>query len=265
MTTREDTAASECLLTEQDPPAFELVNPYGRSNRVLLCDHAGNRIPQRLGNLGLGPKLLMDHIAWDPGAAAVARVLSGLLDSPLVLSTYSRLVIDCNRPLESPQLIAEESAGTEVPGNLGLTSSQRRGRIDKVFMPYHRAIAALLDARSEQTRLLFSIHSFTANLGGARRPWSIGVANRQDRRLLDCLIQALQEKDIGPVGDNEPYGIEDAYDYSLPTHGERRGIAHAMIEIRQDGLRDPSDARLWAERLAAASLTILQHGRHLTG
>jgi predicted N-formylglutamate amidohydrolase len=86
-----------------------------------------------------------------------------------------------------------------------------------------------------------------------RRPWLIGVANRQDRRLADCLIQALQDNIIGPVGDNEPYGIEDAYDYSLPTHGEHRGIAHAMIEVRQDGLRDPSDARLWAERLAAAT------------
>jgi predicted N-formylglutamate amidohydrolase len=249
----EDTVASEYLLTEADPPAFELVNSYGGSNTVLICDHAGNRIPQRLGNLGLGPDLLMDHIAWDPGAAAVARVLSELLDAPLVLSAYSRLVIDCNRPLESPESIAEESAGTEVPGNRGLTSSQRRRRIDEVFRPYHRAIGALLDARSERPSLLLSIHSFVGNLGGVRRPWSIGVANRQDRSLADCLILSLQENDIGPVGNNEPYGIEDAYDYSLPTHGERRGIAHAMIEIRQNGLRNPAHARLWAERLAAAS------------
>jgi len=253
VTAPEDKAASEYLLTERDPPAFELVNPYGRSNTVLICDHASNRIPLRLGNLGLGPEPLMDHIAWDPGAAAVARVLSGLLDAPLVLSAYSRLVIDCNRPLESPESIATESAGTEVPGNLGLTPSQRRQRVDEVFSPYHRTVGALLDARSERSSLLLSIHSFAANLGGVRRPWSIGVANRRDRRLADCLIRALQANNIGPVGDNEPYGIEDAYDYSLPTHGERRGIAHAMIEVRQDGLRDSLDARLWAERLAAAS------------
>jgi predicted N-formylglutamate amidohydrolase len=253
VTAPEGKSVSECLLTVQDPPAFELVNPYGRSNTVLICDHASNRIPLRLGDLGLGPEALMDHIAWDPGAAAVARVLSELLDAPLVLSTYSRLVIDCNRPLTSSESIAEESAGTEVPGNRGLTSSQRRRRIDEVFRPYHRAISALLDARSERSSLLLSIHSFAANLGGVRRPWSIGVANRRDRRLADCLIRALQDNDIGPVGDNNPYGIEDSYDYSLPTHGERRGIAHAMIEIRQDGLRDSSDARFWAKRLTAAS------------
>lgn len=253
MTAPEDTVAPEYLLTEADPPAFELVNSYGGSNTVLICDHAGNRIPQRLGNLGLGPSLLMDHIAWDSGAAAFARFLSELLDAPLVLSAYSRLVIDCNRPLESPEFIAEESAGTEVPGNRGLTSLQRRRRIDEVFMPYHRAIGALLDARSERPSLLPSIHSFAENFGGVRRPWSIGVANRRDRRLADCLIRALRDSDIGPAGDNEPYGIEEAYDFSLPTHGERRGIAHAMIEIRQDGLRNPSDARRWAEHLAAAS------------
>jgi predicted N-formylglutamate amidohydrolase len=115
------------------------------------------------------------------------------------------------------------------------------------------AVGALLDARSERSSLLLNIHSFAANLDGVRRPWSIGVANRRDRRLAVCLIRALQDNDVGPVGDNEPYGIEDAYDFSLPTHGERRGIAHAMIEIRQDGLRDPSDARLWAEPVAVAS------------
>ena len=253
MTAHEDKAAFENLLTEQDPPAFELVNRYGSSSTVLICDHASNRIPLQLGDLGLGPDLLMDHIAWDPGAATVARVLSELLDAPLVLSAYSRLVIDCNRPIESPESIAEESAGTEVPGNRGLTPSQRCRRVDEVFNPYHRAVAALLDARSERPSLLLSIHSFAGNLGGVRRPWSIGVANRQDRSLADCLILSLQENDIGPVGNNEPYCIEDAYDFSLPTHGERRGIAHAMIEIRQNGLRDPADARLWAERLAAAS------------
>jgi predicted N-formylglutamate amidohydrolase len=253
VTESEGKAVSECLLTERDPPAFELVNPNGRSKTVLICDHASNRIPLRLGDLGLGPEPLMDHIAWDPGAAAVARVLSELLDAPLVLSAYSRLVIDCNRPLASSESIAEESAGTEVPGNRGLTSSQRRQRVDEVFSPYHRAVGGLLDARLRRSSQLLSIHSFTANLSGVRRPWPIGVANRQDRRLADCLIRALQENAIGPVGDNEPYGIEDAYDFSLPNHGERRGIAHAMIEIRQDGLRDPSDARLWAERLTTAS------------
>jgi predicted N-formylglutamate amidohydrolase len=247
-----DKAASSCLLTEQDPPAFELVNPDGRSNTMLICDHASNRIPRRLGDLGLGTEALMDHIAWDPGAAGVARDLSVLLDAPLVLSAFSRLVIDCNRPLASAESIAEQSAGTEVPGNRGLTSAQRRQRVDEVFRPYHRAIDARLDAGSGPSCLLLSIHSFVADLGGVRRPWSIGVSNRQDRRLALCLIKALQDQNLGPVGDNEPYGIEDAYDYSLPAHGERRGIAHAMIEIRQDGLRNPSDARRWAEGLAVA-------------
>jgi predicted N-formylglutamate amidohydrolase len=245
-------AASGLLLTEQDPPPFERINLNGRSNTVLICDHASNRIPLGLGDLGLSPETLMDHIAWDPGAATVARILSELLDAPLVLSAYSRLVIDCNRPLESPESVTEASAGIEIPGNRGLTSLQRRQRVDEVFRPYHRTISSLLDARAGRSSLLLSIHSFTENLGGVRRPWPIGVSNRQNRRLAEYLIQSLRNSAIGLVGDNEPYGIDNAHDYSLPTHGERRGIAHAMIEIRQDGLCDPAGVRIWAERLAAA-------------
>ena len=252
MNSQRDRMVSNGLLTDQDPPAFECANPHGMSNTVLICDHASNRIPIRLGDLGLGPKPLASHIAWDPGAAAVARKLSELLDAPLVLSAYSRLVIDCNRPLESPESVAEKSAGVVVPGNRGLRSSQRRRRIDEVFKPYHSAIGELLDARSRQSSLLLSIHSFTADLDGVRRPWSVGVANRRNRGLADGLVLALRASDIGRVGDNEPYGIDDDYDYSLPTHGEHRGIAHAMIEMRQDGLPNPAVAQRWAECLAAA-------------
>jgi predicted N-formylglutamate amidohydrolase len=242
----------EDLLTPEDPPAFECVNPQGRCDTVLICDHASNAIPLRLGTLGLAPKRLSEHIAWDLGAAALALALSNALDAPLLLSSYSRLVIDCNRPLESAESIPELSSGVEVPGNRALTLVQRRQRIDTLFAPYHGVIEALLDARADRPTALLSIHSFTQTLDGIERPWVIGVSSRQSRPFAKRLIQALRDGASGRVGDNQPYEIEDAFDYSLPTHGERRGIPHAMIEVRQDGLATPTGVDRWALQLQAA-------------
>jgi len=240
------------LLESDEPPPFEVVRPEGAGSAVLVCDHASNRVPRRLGTLGLDAARLADHIGWDPGAAEVARMLSAHLDAPLVLSGYSRLVIDCNRPLRSPDSIPEQSAGVPVPGNVGLSAGEREGRIQALFRPYHGAIARLLDGRAGRPTLLLDIHSFTPVLNGRARPWHIGVSQRGDRKLAALLLGALARGGDLTVGDNEPYPIEDAIDYTIPTHGEGRGLPSVMIEIRQDGVRTPAEAAAWAERLAEA-------------
>ena len=129
--------------------------------------------------------------------------------------------------------------------------SERRLRIDELFTPDHRAIEVLLDARQGRPTRLLSIHSFTPILDGVVRPWVVGVASRRARDFAAGLIRALRALDLGEVGDDQPYAIDDVHDYSLPIHGERRSIDHAMVEIRQDGLRDPADRPRWAEHLAA--------------
>jgi predicted N-formylglutamate amidohydrolase len=242
--------ATEALLAPDEPPAFEVLNGHGQSTTVLVCDHASHRIPRRLGTLGLSADQLLEHIAWDPGAAEVARSLSASLDTPLILSGYSRLVIDCNRPLESPESIAARSAGVPVPGNRGLTPEDRDLRVAALFRPYHLAIERILDSRIGRPSLLLSLHSFTPILDGQQRPWPIAVSYGRDRRLADLFLPALARYGTFPVGDNEPYPVEDAYDFTLPTHGERRGIPHIMIEIRQDGLSTATDRATWAVRLA---------------
>lgn len=240
------------MLGPDEPPAVELRNAEGGGRVVLLCDHASNRIPRRLGTLGLNPVLLSDHIAWDPGAAEVARRLSAHLDAPLVLSGYSRLVIDCNRPLESPESIAELSAGVPIPGNFGLSPEGRRGRVEGFFRPYHEAIDRLLDGRSHGVAVLLSIHSFTPILNGQSRPWHIGVSHWRDSRLATLLLGALEHRGDLVVGDNQPYPIEQDMDYTIPRHGEGRGLQSAMIEIRQDGARTEAAVAAWAARLAEA-------------
>jgi predicted N-formylglutamate amidohydrolase len=240
------------LLAPDEAPPFEQINPAGTSAMVLVCDHASNRIPRALRDLGLGPEQLARHIAWDPGAAAVARGLCARLDAPLILAGWSRLVIDLNRPLASPESIPEVSDDVRVPGNLGLTAAARALRVSALFDPYHRAVAALLDARASKPMLLLSIHSFTPVLGDEARPWHAGIACGADRRLADPLIRALRRQVHLCIGDNEPYDVDHRYDYTLPIHGEGRGIRHAMIEIRQDQLDSPAGIDAWVARLASA-------------
>jgi len=214
-----------------------------------------HRASVRFGSVAaasLATDQLADRIGWDPAAAEVARGLAARLDAPLVVSGYSCLVIDLNRPLTSPESVPERSAGVPIPGNLGPTRQARAQRVVALFDPYHLAIARLLPKCAGRATLLFSIHSFTPVLGGEWRPWPVSVAGWHDRRLADGMLQALRLRGDLLVGENQPYGVDDVHDYTLPTHGEGRGIPCVMIEIRQDGLATPADIQGWVERLAGA-------------
>lgn len=244
----------EPLLAEDEPPVFEVVNAAGRGAVVLTCDHASNRMPARLGTLGLGTADLVSHIAWDPGAAWVARRLSVLLDAPLVLSGYSRLVVDCNRPRGAPGSIPKTSAGVSVPGNQDLSAAEEGLRFDTLLVPYQSAIGHLLDARAAArvSTALLAIHSFTPTYPGQERPWPIAFAYRHDGGLARPLIDRLRRDPALLVGDNQPYFIGDDSDYTIPVQAERRGLPNVLIEIRQDGLGSEAAAHDWAARLAEA-------------
>jgi len=247
-----DARVTAALLEPTEPPAVELVNDAGAGSAVLVCDHASNRFPRRLGSLGLTQAQAAEHIAWDPGAAEVARRLAAHLDAPLLLTNYSRLAIDCNRPLHSAESIAEHSAGITIPGNHRLSAQERVARVDSLFLPYHRAIGALLDHRRGRPTLLLSVHSFAPILDGRPRPWHIGVCHALDGRLAALLLGALAHDGGLTLGDNEPYSISDDSDYTIPVHGDGRGLPSAMIEIRQNGIRSGTEAAVWAQRLARA-------------
>lgn len=242
------------LLAPDEPPACVCTNVEGASPVVLVCDHASNRIPRRLGTLGLGATELASHIAWDPGAAEVAHCLAERLDAPLVCSGYSRLVIDCNRPLTSEESIAEASGGLPVPGNRDLDAGERTARIASLFAPYHRTIATVLDRRAAAGRasVLWSIHSFTPQLNGQWRPWQVGFAYGRDETLAVRFITAMRRVGGIVVGHNQPYQVEDTSDYTIPVHGEQRNLPHVLIEIRQDELLTAPAIEEWAERLAGA-------------
>jgi predicted N-formylglutamate amidohydrolase len=246
------------MLTPDEPPPFEVVNPDGSSGLFLLCDHASHRLPRALGDLGLRPDQLVDHIGWDIGAAAVARQLSAALDAPLVLSGYSRLAIDCNRPPGTPSSIPVVTGGVPVPGNQNLPESAIQARQEALFWPYHRAISALLDRRPRPLALL-SVHSFTPHFPGQVRPWPVAVVYGQDRRLASLFLDEFRRDDPSLlVGDNEPYRVTPEGDYGIPTYGEARGIPAMLLEIRQDGIATEQGAMAWAARVTRVYRAIEQ-------
>jgi predicted N-formylglutamate amidohydrolase len=240
------------FLFPDEPPAVEIVTPEAPSPVFLTCDHASNRMPRRCGTLGLDAAAREEHIAWDPGAAPVARRMAMLLDAPLVLSGYSRLVRDCNRPPQAPSAVPSISAGIVIPGNETMDADERGAREAALFVPYHAAITEILDARraAKVPTVLMAIHSFTPDYPGLVRPWPIGIAYNRDARFARLFIDGLRADDPSlTVGDNEPYKVDDESDYTIPMHGEARGLPHVLVEIRNDGLKSAADQEAWADRL----------------
>ena len=242
--------AHRTLLEPDEPDPVVVLNPSGASDFFLTADHAGRAIPRRLGRLGVPESELLRHIAWDIGIAGVTRRLSAALDATAVLQHYSRLVIDCNREPNWPTAMPDISEHTPIPGNIALSAEDRTARVAAVFTPYHDRIRAFLDARAAAGRrtVLVAMHSFTPVFKGASRAMQVGVLYNRDARLAGALLEVLRAEGDLTVGDNQPYAVTEDSDYGVPTHGERRGLAHVEIEIRQDLLESEVGQAAWADR-----------------
>ena len=234
---------------------------------MLTCDHASHAVPESLGNLRLASRDLERHIGWDIGAAEVTRRLAERFDAPAVFSGYSRLVIDCNRKLGSETSILEVSDSTVIPGNLGLETAEAARRAEALFAPYHQAIASVLERirRAGSTPIFAAIHSFTPRLNGCARPWHIGVLWDQDPRVARPLIEALRANPGLVVGDNEPYSARDHFDFSQEFHASSAGIPSALVEIRDDLIRDRAGIALHADMLGEALAGVVANLRSRPG
>ncbi|MFQ5959147.1 MAG: N-formylglutamate amidohydrolase [Alphaproteobacteria bacterium] len=248
------------LLGPDDPAPFEVVNGEGRARAVLFCDHASRAVPKALDNLGLDESLLERHIGWDIGAGDVTRRLAALIDAPAVLAGFSRLVIDCNRPPDSPDSIPRVSDGVAVPGNAGVDEAAARGRAGACFWPYHDAVDETITGVGERfggPPMVISMHSFTPVMDGFERPWHVSVLSDRDAHAARALIDALAADPAICVGDNQPYSGRVPVPYSIPTHAAAPGRPHVTIEIRQDLIDTHHGAEAWANIVAAALGTVL--------
>ncbi len=249
--------ATESLLTSGDPNPVEWLNRDSAAPIVLLCEHAGRAIPQKLGDLGVSVEVQTSHRGWDIGAEAVARKIAERLQAPLILQRYSRLVIDCNRPIEAPDSIPPHSFGEQIPANLNLTASERFARQNEIMAPLNAAVEYTLD--SAPRALAVSIHSFTAQVDEQARPWHAGFLTRIDRATGQAVIDHISARrpDLH-MALNQPYQIDSDSDWFIPHFVEPRGLAHSLVEIRNDLIRDAKGASDWAQLLSDAFTAILE-------
>jgi predicted N-formylglutamate amidohydrolase len=243
--------AQVSLLEAGEPQPILVERADSPSPFLFAVDHAGRRMPRALGDLGLAPAHFERHIAYDVGVEPVARRLAAAVEAPLIAQTYSRLVIDCNRPTHVPASIPTISEATPIPGNEGISRAERDARIEALFRPYHDTLEGILEARKRQEvpTVVIAMHSFTPVYNGASRPWRLGLLYNRDARLAGALLRILNDDAAPYIGDKLPYAVSDETDYTLPVHGERRGLLHVGFEIRQDLISDRAGQVAWADWL----------------
>ncbi len=236
----------------QDFPAFEMIEGRDELGLLVLADHATNRLPARYGDLGLDPAAFRRHIAYDIGVEALTRTLCARLKAPGVMSCFSRLLIDPNRGEDDPTLIMKISDGAVIPGNYPLAPEDATFRLDHFHRPYHAAVSgaiAAIENRTGAAPLVISLHSFTPVWKSTPRPWHAGILWDSDGRVARPLIEAIGALPGIVCGDNEPYDGALRGD-TMYRHCLRRGIPHALIEVRQDLITDDAGVALWTDRLA---------------
>lgn len=247
------------LIEPNEPLPVGIRHAESDSPVVFICEHAGNLLPRRCGDLGMPPRNLTRHIAWDIGAFRVSELLAERFAAPLVWQRYSRLVIDCNRHLGAPSLIPEVSEATPIPGNARLFQSQRLARIAEIWQPFQDEVAALLERRSARglPTLLVAMHSFTPVYHGRARPWHIGFLPGAIAWPSLALHDALKADRTLTVALDQPYRI-DEHDQTIPVHGDARQIPATLVEIRNDLIADEAGCREWCGRLGDAIESVLE-------
>lgn len=246
------------LLGDDDPHPVEWVNRDSDAGVLLLCEHAGKQLPQSHALLGLSNAELDSHIGWDIGAARLARQLAGILQAPLILQRYSRLLIDCNRPPGSESSIPQISGGITIPANLKVCNDEIKNRQTEVFEPLDLAIQQALERFPRKA--VFSIHSFTPKMNDQpQRPWHAGFLSRTDHSTGNILMASIHSHNPELIlAMNQPYSIDDEGDWFIPRYAETRNLSHCLIEIRNDQLLDNKGIDTWASLLASAIESVME-------
>ncbi|MDY0009307.1 MAG: N-formylglutamate amidohydrolase [Bdellovibrionales bacterium] len=250
------------LLQAGEPAPYRIENAKGSAPVLIVCDHASNRVPQILDNVGLSKADLQKHIAWDPGTENIGQYMSEKLDAAAFFANYSRIVVDVNRGERSPECMRDVSDHIQVPGNKNLSAAQKRQRLDEIFWPYHHALSAQIKTYLKKgiVPMIVSLHSFTPEMDGYKRPWEIGVLWNKEETIARSLIDNLRAQNPGMVvGENEPYTLKQANlsKNTIKTHAEDTGLPYVIVEFRQDLVATKRDALKWGRLFIEALAPIL--------
>ena len=230
--------------------SYEALDGDDSGGLLILVDHASNLVPPEHRSLGLPEAELQRHIAYDIGAGPLAKTLAERFRAPAILTRFSRLLIDPNRGEDDPTLIMRLSDGAIVPGNARFDAAERERRLDRFYRPYHAAVAKRIDVMlaTKKPPAILSFHSYTPVWKGTPRPWHAGILWDRDPRFAVPLIERLGREHGLHIGDNEPY-LGALKNDTMYRHGTGRGLAHALLEVRNDLIETPAGVLEWADRL----------------
>ncbi len=218
---------------------------------LLVCEHASRLLPEKMGSLGLSEEALASHIAWDPGALAVSKLLVESLDAALIHQRFSRLIYDCNRPPEADAAMPAVSEIFQIPGNAAISPAERLARTQALYFPFRDELSDFIAARKANGRLpvLVTMHTFTPVYHGKQRDVEIGILHDRDSRFADAMLAAAEKTPRYAVRRNEPYGPADGVTHTLIEHGLKNGLPNVMIEIRNDLVKDEVGQKVIADYL----------------
>jgi len=232
-----------------------IINPNGKSDFVLICEHASCHIPEQYQDLGLTQDQIHTHIGWDIGAQGLSEKLALQLDAPLIVQTHSRLLYDCNRPPSSKTAVPSKSESTHIPGNSALSSQQKQARADAFYYPFHQSISEFLDTRAGKNTYIVTIHSFNPIYKGVERSLDMGIIHDLDTAWAEKLTLAAQSINDVQTLLNEPYSAADEVTHTLQLHGTNRSIPNVMIEIKNNVI----DSSAGQQKYAGLLKQLLQH------
>nr|WP_254437880.1 N-formylglutamate amidohydrolase [Ruegeria arenilitoris] len=224
-------------------------NADGAPKVLLVCEHASNRIPVFLRDMGLTNEALESHIAWDPGALGVAQHMAGLMSAPLVHGGVSRLVYDCNRPPEAVGAMPVKSEQYDIPANARMTPDERQVRVENIYVPFTQAVSGQIAQHSPSLQLMVTVHSFTPVFHGLQRSVELGILHGRDDRFAMAMSEAVPAQPSFVTRLNEPYSAADGVAHTLDAQAYPSGLLNVMIEIRNDLIRTPQQQRAMAEHL----------------
>ncbi|HMV68084.1 MAG TPA: N-formylglutamate amidohydrolase [Myxococcota bacterium] len=203
---------------------------------LLSCEHASNELPPGYAWPEEDAWITSTHWAWDPGAADMTRAIAARLRAPAVLSRFSRLVIDPNRPLDSDTLVRGVAEGREIALNRGVTAEEVAARVALCWRPYHAELDVMVAAHPGVD--LLSMHSFTPVYEGAVRRTEVGVLFDDDEAWAEAWFDGLQASGLR-VARNDPWSGRGGFMYSAQEVARRYGRRAIELEIRQDLACDP--------------------------
>ncbi|MGV8938850.1 MAG: N-formylglutamate amidohydrolase [Allorhizobium sp.] len=251
------------ILSVDDGEPVAVDNAAGKGAVLIVCEHASRRLPSGAGDLGLDAAALSSHIAWDPGALQLARLLSQALDATLISQRFSRLIYDCNRPPDSADAMPARSEIYGIPGNEGLSPAERYARTAALYVPFHDRISAIIARRTlaGQPTVVVTVHSFTPVYRGKSRAVEIGILHDADSRLADAMLQQVGADAPFLTERNKPYGPQDGVTHTLQLHALPNGLLNVMIEVRNDLIVDEKGQQIVADYL----LRLLDEGLETMG